>query len=82
MMFVVRTTQSGLTVTNVDSLQPGASHPETFTPSVLSVPPAKYAMMMREFHLPFKGLEGSGAAGPLFWTWAEEDHGVLRMCSS
>ena len=60
------------------SLQQNASHPETFSPSVISLPPDKYSKMMTKFNLPYKGIEGSSMVGPLFSTGYDEALQTLR----
>ncbi|KAN0116700.1 hypothetical protein V8E51_002677 [Hyaloscypha variabilis] len=49
-------------------LQQHATHLGAFSPSVITLPPGKYSRMMADFHLPYKGIEGSSTVGPVFWT--------------
>ena len=55
------------------SLQQNILHPEAFDPSVISLPPDKYSKMMTEWHLPYKGIDGSSTVGPFFWSAIDHD---------
>ena len=57
----------------VVSLQQKAKNPETFSPSVISLPPELYSSMTKAFHLPYKAIESSGCVGPLFWAAVEDE---------
>ncbi|KAK4123725.1 hypothetical protein N657DRAFT_645313 [Parathielavia appendiculata] len=54
-------------------LQLDADHPETFSPSYLSLSHQAYEEMVRAFHLPFRAIEGSSVVGPFFWCAFDQD---------
>ncbi|KAH6627884.1 hypothetical protein F5144DRAFT_287443 [Chaetomium tenue] len=54
-------------------LQQKAQHPETFTPSYLSLSHQAYEEMVRTLHLPFRAIEGTSAVGPFFWAAFDQD---------
>ncbi|KAH6850236.1 hypothetical protein B0I37DRAFT_413649 [Chaetomium sp. MPI-CAGE-AT-0009] len=54
-------------------LQQKAQHPETFTPSYLSLTHQAYEEMVRALHLPFRAIEGTSAVGPFFWAAFDQD---------
>ncbi|KAL2257826.1 hypothetical protein VTK26DRAFT_9120 [Humicola hyalothermophila] len=48
-------------------LQLNAKHPETFSPSFISLTHQAYEEMVRAMHLPFRAIEGTSVVGPFFW---------------
>ncbi|KAK4198187.1 hypothetical protein QBC40DRAFT_284259 [Triangularia verruculosa] len=49
-------------------LQQNAKHPETFTPSYISLSHSNYTLMVRALKLPFRGIESTSVVGPFFWS--------------
>ncbi|TVY39155.1 hypothetical protein LOCC1_G005565 [Lachnellula occidentalis] len=54
-------------------LQQDAKHPETFTPHVISLPPAIYKHMVEALNLPYRAIESTSAVGPFFWSAWDQD---------
>lgn len=54
-------------------LQLNACHPETFSPSHISLPPQVYVEMVEALRLPYRGIESGSAVGPLFWSALDGD---------
>ncbi|KAI0166171.1 hypothetical protein GGR57DRAFT_445686 [Xylariaceae sp. FL1272] len=48
-------------------------HPDTFSPSVISLPHKHYSSMVRRWHLPFRAIEGGSLVGPAFWCSYDQD---------
>ncbi|KAK0673834.1 hypothetical protein QBC41DRAFT_265485 [Cercophora samala] len=54
-------------------LQQNAKHPETFTPSYISLSHSNYTLMVRALKLPFRGIESTSVVGPFFWCALDPD---------
>jgi hypothetical protein len=55
------------------SLQQNAKHPETFSPSYISLKPETYVTMVEALHLPYRMIESTSAVGPFFWAAFDQD---------
>lgn len=60
-------------------LQTKSKDPEAFAPGVISMEPAPYKLLIREFQLSFRCLDSSSAVGPCFWWTHVGDK--LRRCT-
>ncbi|KFH48832.1 hypothetical protein ACRE_001760 [Hapsidospora chrysogenum ATCC 11550] len=56
-------------------VQVDASHPDTFSPEVVSLPKDLYESMVRAMRLPPKGIETTAVVGPFFWSAFDNDDG-------
>ncbi|KXX79476.1 Magnesium transport protein CorA [Madurella mycetomatis] len=54
-------------------LQLNAAHPETFSPSHISLTHAGYEEMVRTLRLPFRAIEGTSVVAPFFWCSFDQD---------
>ncbi|KAK0748624.1 hypothetical protein B0T21DRAFT_389452 [Apiosordaria backusii] len=54
-------------------LQQNAKHPETFTPSYITLSHSNYTLMVRALRLPFRGIESTSVVGPFFWCAPDPD---------
>ncbi|KAK4179781.1 hypothetical protein QBC36DRAFT_61163 [Triangularia setosa] len=54
-------------------LQQNAKHPETFTPSYISLSHSNYTLMVRALKLPFRGIESTSVVGPFLWCALDPD---------
>ncbi|KAI1268391.1 hypothetical protein F5Y18DRAFT_375189 [Xylariaceae sp. FL1019] len=54
-------------------IQGSCQHPETFAPSVISLPHDHYSSMVRKWHLPLRAIEGGSLVGPAFWCAYDQD---------
>ncbi|KAI8677203.1 hypothetical protein LRP88_09769 [Fusarium phalaenopsidis] len=54
-------------------VQKNAKHNDTFLSKVISLPCDRYASMVREMRLPFRGIETTSVVGPFFWCAYDQD---------
>ncbi|KAL2693844.1 hypothetical protein Neosp_000410 [[Neocosmospora] mangrovei] len=54
-------------------VQKNAKHNDTFLSKVISLPCDRYASMVRELRLPFRGIETTSVVGPFFWCAYDQD---------
>ena len=59
-----------------------ASHPDTFSPEVVSLPKDLYESMVRAMRLPPKGIETTAVVGPFFWSAFDDDDGDPHLRES
>ncbi|RSM13710.1 hypothetical protein CEP52_001777 [Fusarium oligoseptatum] len=54
-------------------VQKNAKHNDTFLSKVISLPCDRYASMVREMRLPYRGIETTSVVGPFFWCAYDQD---------
>ncbi|OTB06048.1 hypothetical protein M426DRAFT_319415 [Hypoxylon sp. CI-4A] len=54
-------------------VQKDAQHPNTFAPFHISMKKKSYVSMVKNWHLPYRAIEGSSVVGPFFWFSHDQD---------